>query len=163
MYRILLLSLLLPLFQLPSKPSNEQITTFIERDAINKSLLLKLINQARLKGCTCAGKYYPPIGPVSWNENLEAAAKNHCEDMSNKKYFSHIGTDGSDAGARILSAGYKWINFAENIGMGYPTEEDVIDAWLHSPGHCKNIMNKSYYEIGIANINGYWTLDLASK
>lgn len=163
MYRILLLSVLLPLLQFPSQTTNRSISTLIDRDAINKPLLVKLINQARQNGCTCLGKYYAPVEPVSWNDVLEVAAKNHSDDMSSKKYFSHIGTDGSDAGARILSAGYKWVNFAENIGMGYPTEEDVIDAWLHSPGHCKNIMNKTYKEIGIANVNGYWTLDMASK
>ena len=164
MFRILLFSVLFPVFHFqPNMQDNQSSLVIIQHDSLNKRLLLKLINEARQNGCTCAGKYYAPVEPVSWNDLLEKAAKNHSDDMSNKKYFSHIGTDGSDAGARMLSAGYKWTNFAENIGMGYPTEQDVIDAWLHSPGHCKNIMNKSYKEIGIANVNGYWTLDLGSR
>ena len=164
MFKILLLSVLFPFFQFfPHSQGNQTAKALIQRDSLNKSLLLKLINQARQNGCTCNGKYYAPVDPVTWNDVLETAAKYHSKDMSTKRYFSHIGTDGSDAGTRILSAGYKWINFAENIGMGYPTEQDVIDAWLHSPGHCKNIMNKSYKEIGIANVNGYWTLDLGSR
>ena len=164
MFKILLLSALFPVFQFfPDSQGNQPVKAIIQRGSLNKRILLKLINQARQNGCTCNGKYYAPVDPVSWNDALEIAAKNHCEDMSSKKYFSHIGTDGSDAGARMFSAGYKWTNFAENIGMGYPSESDVIDAWLHSPNHCKNIMNKSYKEIGIANVNGYWTLDLGSR
>jgi uncharacterized protein YkwD len=134
-----------------------------QQQTINKTILLNLINQARQNGVTCSGKYYAPVEPVKWNDLLESAAKNHSKDMNAKKYFSHIGTDGSDAGARIQAAGYEWTNFAENIGMGYRNEEEVMDGWLHSPSHCKNIMNKAYHEIGIANVNGYWTLDFGSR
>jgi len=164
MFRILLIPILFSVFHFhPNAQEDKSKKVVFHRERINKTLLLNLINHVRQNGCTCNGKYYAPVEPVSWNDVLESAAKNHSEDMSRKKYFSHIGTDGSDAVTRILSAGYKWINFAENIGMGYPTEEDVIDAWLHSPSHCKNIMNKSYKEIGIANVNGYLTLDMGSR
>jgi uncharacterized protein YkwD len=164
MFKILIFSVLFTAFQSFSHlQGNQSMQAIILRDSLNKRLLLKLINQARQNGCTCAGKYYPPVPEVTWNDLLVRAAQDHSQDMSAKRYFSHIGTDGSDAGTRITTAGYKWINFAENIGMGYKDEEEVIDAWLHSPGHCKNIMNKAYSEIGIANVNGYWTLDLASR
>ena len=71
------------------------------------------------------------------------------------KYFAHIGSDGSTAGSRIEEAGYNWRTYGENIGQGYKSEEEVIEGWLHSAGHCKNIMSKNFN--GLYNIS-YITL-----
>ncbi len=126
---------------------------------VNKEIILKLINEARKNGCTCGGTYYPPAAPLKWNDQLEEAAYSHSNDMSKKNYFSHIEPSGTDAGSRMEKAGYAWTNYAENIGMGYRTEQEVVDAWLHSPGHCKNIMGQAYKEIGAGRSGDYWTLD----
>ncbi|MBL7110644.1 MAG: hypothetical protein ISS19_01735 [Bacteroidales bacterium] len=37
------------------------------------------------------------------------------------------------------------------------TEKAVIEAWLDSPGHCKNIMNDKVTELGVATSGAYWT------
>jgi uncharacterized protein YkwD len=47
--------------------------------------------------------------------------------------------------------------------MGYTTEKQVVDAWLKSPGHCKNIMNKNYKEMGVARVGTYWTQTFGTK
>jgi uncharacterized protein YkwD len=39
----------------------------------------------------------------------------------------------------------------------------VIDGWLKSPGHCKNLMDKSYKEMGVAKVGTYWTQEFATK
>ena len=46
--------------------------------------------------------------------------------------------------------------------------QSVVDGWLASPGHCANIMNPSYADIGTACVASgtssyptYWTMDLA--
>jgi uncharacterized protein YkwD len=125
--------------------------------SINKTVLLQLVNKVRQSGCTCAGKYYPPVPPVQWNEQLEKAALAHSRDMSAKKYFSHTAPDGSNGGVRIERAGYHWMAYGENIASGYKSEQEVISGWLSSPGHCKNIMNKNYREMGVARAGNYWT------
>jgi uncharacterized protein YkwD len=122
-----------------------------------------LINDARKQGHQCGDTFYQSAPPVSWNDQLEQAALIHSQDMNSKNYFSHIGADGSTAGDRIIQAGYNWLNYGENIGMGYKNENDVIEGWLNSPGHCKNIMNPGYKEIGLAKAGKYWTLDLGRK
>jgi len=33
---------------------------------------------------------------------------------------------------------------------------------LHSPGHCANIMNKNFREMGVARVGDYWTQDFGS-
>lgn len=130
---------------------------------LDKTELTQLVNDARKKGCQCGNTWYPSAPAVSWNDQLEKAALSHSRDMSVNNYFSHDGKDGSDAGDRITKAGYSWRTYGENIGVGYKTEQEVISAWLKSPGHCKNLMNASYKEIGAGKVGSYWTLNAAAK
>jgi uncharacterized protein YkwD len=130
---------------------------------VNKTVMLQLINSVRQKGCQCGDTYYNPAPSLTWNNQLEAAAYVHSEDMYTNKYFDHKAPDGSNGGARIEQAGYNWFTFGENIAMGYRSEKEVVDGWLQSPGHCKNIMNSSFKEMGVARVGTYWTQEFGAK
>ena len=130
---------------------------------LNKTTLLKLVNEARKKGCKCGDTYYKPAPALSWNEQLAKAAQAHSNDMFTKKYFSHTSPNGDRAGERIEKAGYHWLAYGENIGLGFKDEKEVVTGWLKSPGHCKNIMNKDYKEMGIARVDKYWTQTFGAK
>ena len=43
------------------------------------------------------------------------------------------------------------------------SEEGTVKAWIESPGHCRNIMNSNYTEIGVARVGDYWTLVLGTR
>lgn len=131
--------------------------------SLDKNLLLTLVNAARKKGCNCGNAYYSPAPPLTWNEQLEAAAAVHSADMSRQHFFSHTGSDGTTAGERIEGAGYRWKGYGENIAEGYRSEDEVIKGWLISPGHCKNIMDKNFKEMGISRSGNYWTQVFASR
>lgn len=130
---------------------------------INKDLLLKLVNDVRRKGCQCGDTYYYPVPEVTWNTQLEMAAYNHSSDMFQNKYFSHMAPDGSRGGDRIEKVGYRWTAYGENIGIGFRNERSVIEGWIKSPSHCKNIMNRLYREMGVARVGNYWTQELAAR
>ncbi|HEX2609211.1 MAG TPA: CAP domain-containing protein [Flavisolibacter sp.] len=130
---------------------------------LNKKLILSLVNEARKKGCRCGDTYYPSAPALQWNDQLERAALDHSRDMSSKKYFSHTSPEGLGAGERIQNAGYNWMMYAENIGMGFKDEKEVVEGWLNSPGHCKNIMNTSYKEMGVGKVGNYWTQEFGSR
>src|SRR3990172_6631535 len=109
--------------------------------------------------------------PVAWNDSLAIAAYLHSEDMATNQFFSHTGSDGSSPGDRITREGYAWWTYGENIAVGYPTVSAVMQGWLGSDGHCRNIMNPAFREIGAAYAEGpylgnpsapYWTFDLAT-
>ena len=108
------------------------------------------MNTVRKSGCNCGDAYYAPVAPVTWNDQLEKASLLHAKDMFQNKYFSHTANDGSNAGERITRAGYSWSTYGENIASGYKNETEVIAGWLSSPGHCRNIMNGNYKEMGVA-------------
>ena len=124
---------------------------------VNKTLLLKLINEARSQGRKCGDTYYEPAPLLTWNDQLENAAREHSEDMYKNHYFNHIAPDGSGTADRMEKAGYTWKMYGENIGMGYMDENEVVKGWLNSPGHCKNIMNPNYKDMRVARQGNYWT------
>ena len=108
----------------------------------------------------------------AWSDPLAMAAYLHSEDMAWNGFFSHTGSDGSSAGVRITRQGYPWTAYGENIAVGYTTVSSVIQGWLGSEGHCRNLMSPAFTEIGAGYAVGpfggspsarYWTLDLADR
>jgi uncharacterized protein YkwD len=53
-------------------------------------------------------------------------------------------------GDRALQAGYRWRRIAENIAAGQESGDEAVAGWLASPGHCANIMNGRFTEMGAA-------------
>lgn len=131
--------------------------------AVNKTALLQAVNNVRKKGCQCGDTWYPSAPPVAWNDLLEKAALNHAADMAQNNYFSHTSQNGNKAGQRIDAVGYRWRTYGENIAVGYETERDVVAGWLKSPGHCKNIMNKAFAEMGVARAGKYWAQTFGAR
>ena len=59
--------------------------------------------------------------------------------------------------------GYKSFAVGENIAFGQSTIDIVMDEWLKSEGHCKNLMNPSFKEIGVAENHKYWVQDFGGR
>jgi uncharacterized protein YkwD len=85
---------------------------------------------------------------VAWNGALGDAALAHSTDMARLRYFTHQGKDGRAVGDRALQAGYRWQRIAENIAAGQESGDEAVAGWLASPGHCANIMNGRFTEMG---------------
>ncbi len=134
--------------------------------------LLAEINQARSAGRLCGSAAYGPSPPVTWSDSLAMAAYLHSEDMALNNFFSHTGSDGSSACQRISAQGYPWTACGENLAVALPSVPSVIQGWLGSEEHCRNIMDPDFTEIGAGYAVGpyggdpsarYWTLDLADR
>ena len=124
--------------------------------------LLDLVNQLRASGCRCGGQVMPPVGAVSWSGRLAEASKAHSQDMQDNDFFNHTGSDGSNPGTRITRTGYRWRTYGENIAVGYSSAAAVFQGWKDSPGHCKNMMNEDFTEMGAARVGTFWTQDFAT-
>jgi uncharacterized protein YkwD len=126
---------------------------------LDKQKMLNLINAQRAAGCNCGTTYMPPVPALTWNNRLATAAWKHSKDMHDKNYFDHTSKDGREFDERITAEGYIWKSVGENIATGYTSEEEVMQGWMASPGHCKNIMEGKYTEIGGGRVGNYWTQD----
>jgi uncharacterized protein YkwD len=136
-----------------------------------QAALLARINQLRAAGASCgtAGNF-APTGMVAWNGLLTQAADGHSRDMATQNYFSHTSLDGRSMSDRIDATGYRWSRLGENIAAGYPSVDAVMNGWIGSAGHCANLMNPSFTEVGVACVprvgsatySHYWTMDLGT-
>jgi uncharacterized protein YkwD len=132
--------------------------------------ILSYVNQARSKSCQCGSTTYPAAPALVLNDQLNSAAQKYATDMATYNYFSHTGRDGSQPWDRMQREGYSWRYAGENIAAGYTTARAVVDGWLRSPGHCANIMNKNYKDLGVGYAYGasstykyYWVNDFGAK
>lgn len=146
--------------QQPVEPPAEPAGTPAASDAAAPSgavaEVLALVNKERTAvGCPA----------LTVNEKLTKAAQDHSEDMAAHSNMSHTGSDGSDPGQRITRAGYQWSTYAENVAYGYDTAAKVMEGWMNSPGHKRNILDCNVKEIGIglAQPGQYWTQDFGAS
>ncbi len=99
------------------------------------------------------------------SRKLDRSAQRWTDAMVSDEQFTH-GTAFMD---RISAVGFDWTNAGENIATGYMTPAAVVKAWMASPGHCANILDPLYREVGTgvvnrmirgtSNVDGTWTQD----
>lgn len=103
---------------------------------------------------TITNKYRKENGGLSLlaeNSKLNLSAEKKLQDMFDNQYFEHLSP--SDIGVADLGeqVGYEYIFIGENLAMGnFKNDQALVDAWMASPGHKENILNKNYIEIGVA-------------
>ncbi len=134
-----------------------------EAQAVSRRVL-ELVNEARSSARRCGWKRFKAAAPVVLSDALQRAALAHARDMAERSSLSHSGRDGSTAGERATSAGYRWRLIGENIAAGQSTPERVVADWVKSPRHCANLMSGELSEMGVAfavepqSVSGiYWT------
>jgi uncharacterized protein YkwD len=85
------------------------------------------------------------------NKTLSDAARAKAYDMFKNQYFDHISPDGTTPGKLVQSYGYDYSFEGENLLMGnFSSEKEMVQKWMDSFEHKKNILNKKYKEIGVA-------------
>lgn len=126
--------------------------------------VLAATNAARAQPRQCGNQRFGAAPALAWNADLGRAALAHSQDMARTRVFSHSGGDGSDAGLRARRAGYGWRGIGENISYGQQSAQEAVEGWLASPGHCANLMNPAFVEMGAAyalrsapRAAAYWT------
>jgi uncharacterized protein YkwD len=126
--------------------------------------LLEQLNAARAQPRQCGGQAFAATTPLAWNAVLGGVAQEHSREMANNNYFDHKDRDGRTPGDRAELAGYSGQQVGENIAAGQDTVQKVVAGWLASPGHCANLMNPQYRELGAAyavdpksSAGIYWT------
>jgi uncharacterized protein YkwD len=106
-------------------------TTEVPTDA--RQVVTLVNEQRKAEGC----------GALTVDPSMTAFAENHSEWMADGGGLNH-----SKLGAPIL---------AENIAYNLETPESLVDAWMDSAGHRRNILNCDYDKTGVGHSGQYWT------
>jgi uncharacterized protein YkwD len=179
----------------PSTPSTSLTVApdpfdVLEVEDSEKLAFINAINSKRTAtGGQDCGEYghFDPAPPLIWSDELYGAAYEHSYDMAKSDMFSHDGSGtendwtaqvqnlgrGSTVQERLENNNYNnYSTMGENIAAGtnMDTVQEVIDGWMGSPEHCKNIMNPIFKDVGLAMVyeptstyNYYWTQEFGTR
>lgn len=134
----------------PEEPVALSKTDSAEFNTAYESEVLSLINAER-------AKYDLP--PLVRDDGAAEVA--HVRAKEIVKSFSHTRPNGKSCFTAAEELGVSYRSAGENIAYGYPTPQKVVDGWMNSEGHRKNILSASFSKIGIGcyESNGvlYWS------
>lgn len=136
----------------------ETIETVIEKEILTPPPLRAkveapqtVLTRAGTINWTNAEREQNGLVPLKENAKLNAAAEAKMRDMFVKQYFEHVSPSGKGPSDLAEEAGYEFIAIGENLALGnFGDDQKLVEAWMNSPGHRANILNRRYSEIGVA-------------
>ena len=115
--------------------------------------VVQLVNQERKKyGCL----------PLKMDQELTLVARQKSADMRDKKYFSHQSPTFGSPFDMLKKEEIDFTMAGENIAAGQRSPKQVVEDWMNSEGHRKNILHPDFTHIGVGYREGgiygtYWT------
>ena len=124
-----------------------------------ESQVIQLTNQERAKN---------GLKPLAADWQLSRVARYKSADMRDKNYFSHTSPTYGSPFTMMKNFGINYRSAGENIAAGQRTPSEVVQSWMNSPGHRKNILSPTYTHIGVGHATGgsyghYWTQMFIAK
>jgi uncharacterized protein YkwD len=127
-----------------------------------RDAMLAIVNAAR----TVEGR-----PPLVLDPRLNAAAQAHAEDMLRRTFYAHENPEGLLPRRRVEAAGVSADVIGENLAAGQTSVENVMEAWMHSSDHRRNILEPRYTHLGVGLAVGsyehkykvLWVQDFARK
>ncbi len=138
-----------PVQQQPKEKTNE--TTNQATNALSQfeQQVVSLTNNER-------AKY--GLQPLKIDLKVSEVARLKSSDMKNNGYFSHTSPTYGSPFDMMKQFGVQYRAAGENIAKGQRSPQEVVNAWMNSEGHRKNILSSNFTHIGVGHVEGnYWT------
>ena len=125
-------------------PAKDSKVTEYEKEVI------RLVNEIRVSN---------GLKALKTDRELSRVARYKSQDMKDNNYFSHTSPTYGSPFQMIKSFGISYKAAGENIAKGQRTPQEVVNAWMNSSGHRKNILNPSFTKLGVGYVEkgNYWT------
>lgn len=102
------------------------------------------------------------VHPVAENRRLVAAAQAYARELSVGGYLSHTSRNGTKVVDRIRAQGYDACFWAENLGAGQTSVNEIMQGWINSPGHRKNLLSRAT-EFGYGRHGDTWVIVFGTR
>lgn len=112
------------------------------------------ITAAKVLSLTNAEREKSGLPPLVYNRQLEQSATQKAQDMFANNYWAHTSPQGLSPWVFFKQADYKYVVAGENLARDFYDTESMVNAWMKSPTHRENIIDKRYQEIGIGVVDG---------
>ncbi len=123
-------------------PLKSLVSNFADKSKLtNEGVILETNKQRTEQG----------VSILTYNAKLAQAAEYKANDILAKQYFEHNSPEGKKPSDIISATGYEYIVVGENLALGnFLNDSELVIAWMNSPGHRANILDKKYTQIGVA-------------
>lgn len=134
----------------PETPENPDTPEQPEEDSSYAAQVVRLVNEERAK---------EGLSALTVDAGLEAAGNVRAKEIVSS--FAHTRPNGTSFATAIQEQGVSYRSSGENIAWGQRSPEEVVNAWMNSPGHRANIMNAQFTRIGVGHYQNsagtnYW-------
>ena len=108
--------------------------------------------EARIFDLINAERRHQGLRPLVFNAQLNQMARIQAQNMAYYQKMAHVLPNATlpTLGDRAHYVGYAFMRLAENVALGYPNAETVVEGWMNSRGHRLNILDAGVVETGIA-------------
>lgn len=132
----------------PAKPAQQAPAT--QGISATEQKVIELTNAERRK----AG-----LKDLVGDTKLSSVARTKSNDMQKNGYFSHTSPTYGSPFDMMRDFGVTYSTAGENIAQGQRSPEEVVQAWMNSEGHRKNILNGAFTHIGVGHdtTGNHWT------
>ena len=120
----------------PSEPSDPSVSS--EFNTAYEDEVIRLVNAQRAK-----------YGLSPLQKDTGAVSVAHLRAKEIVQSFSHTRPNGTSCFTAAKELGVSYSTAGENIAYGYGNPEQVVNGWMNSEGHRKNILSASYSKIGV--------------
>lgn len=138
-----------PVQSQPQRPTQSQTQTTPDSSSSYVDEVIRLVNVERNK---------EGLSSLSKNVTLCEAAQTRASEIIT--VFDHTRPDGTSCFTVTDDYKIKWTAIGENIAKGQKSPQEVVEAWMNSPGHRANILNSNFNQIGVGVVQSggyyYW-------
>ncbi|NVB38305.1 CAP domain-containing protein [Pseudenhygromyxa sp. WMMC2535] len=134
--------------------------------------LLAAINERRAEGAICGSdEVFAATEPLTMDPALRCAARVHSLDMAELGFVGGSSPDELTPSDRAAMAGYEGSVLGQNVAAGHPEVDALVESWMTSTGHCRNLMNAEATQLGagryfseddVLERQHYWTVVLGA-
>ncbi|MCQ6267316.1 CAP domain-containing protein [Fictibacillus sp. WQ 8-8] len=105
------------------------------------------------------------LSDLKWDPSLTNVAQVKANDMEKNNYFSHNSPTYGSPFEQMDKMDIPYSSAGENIAVGQQSPEQVVNDWMNSEGHRKNILNPDYTHIGIGYTDNedFWAQEFIKK
>ncbi|WP_408897286.1 CAP domain-containing protein [Nocardioides sp. R1-1] len=105
---------------------------------------------------------------VRSHAKLRRAARTHSVGMAQYRTMTHFLPGEAGLGERVSYAGYDgWRRLAENVASGFDSPRGVMQGWMRSPSHRRNILDCRMRHLGVGVVvqgsQLWWTQDFGRR
>jgi uncharacterized YkwD family protein len=138
-------------------PLNMQIGSTIRLKESGSSSNQKVGNfEAQVGNLVNKERQKQGLAPLTLMQDISSVAEKKAIEMNRYNYFSHTSPRYGSPFDMLKNHGIAYQSAGENIAKGQRTPEEVMQAWMNSPGHRKNILDSNFNQIGVGYADGVW-------